>query len=158
MGLFRPLVDAGTVLRYAIGESACSVLGPPPEPVGRAVPVSVLDLDLAERGACLEVVLTVAAPSSLQGTIPEVVLASPATSRALFPGFTLRPPGDGPMLAFLAGAAPPGLLAALRTFFLVGEAHPGDLPGEGESPEPQAFDLDLGPELDGEEDGGYLLV
>ena len=41
VGLSRPLADAGTLLRYAMGESACSVAGPHPELVGRAVPVSV---------------------------------------------------------------------------------------------------------------------
>ena len=110
MGLSRPLADAGTLLRYALGESACSVAGPRPELVGRAVPVSVPDR--AERGACLDVVLCVGAPPSLQGAVPEVVLAPPTTSRALFPGFTLEPLGDSPLLAFPAGAAPPGLLAA----------------------------------------------
>ena len=86
-GLSRPLVDAGTLLRYTMGESACSVAGPRPQLVGRGVPVSVLDP--AERGACRDVVLSVGAPPSLRGTTPEVVLAPPATSRALFPGFTL---------------------------------------------------------------------
>ena len=109
VGLSRPLADAGALLRYAMGESACAVARPRPELVGRAVPVSVLDP--VERGACLDVVLSVGTPPSLQGTTPEVVLAPPATSRALFPGFTLPPLGDGPLLAFPAGAAPPGLLA-----------------------------------------------
>ena len=140
-GLSRPLADAGTLLRYAMGESACLVAGPRPGLVGRAVPVSVLDQ--AECGACPNVVLSVGAPPSLQGTIPGVVLAPPATGRALFPGFTLQPLGDGPLLAFPAGAAPPGLLAALRAFFPVEEAPPGDQPGEGKGPEAQAVDLDL---------------
>ena len=61
---------------------------------------------------------------------------------------TLQPLGDGPLLAFPAGAAPPGLLAALQAFFPV-EAAP---PGEGEGPEPQAGDLDLGLEFDVDED------
>ena len=155
MGLSRPLANADTLQRYAMGESACSVAGPRPELVGRAVPVSVLDP--AEHGACPDVVLSVGAPPSLRGTVPEVVLAPPATSRALFPGFTLQPFGDGPLLALPAGAAPPGLLAALRAFFPVEEAPPGDLPGEGGGPEPQADDLDLGLELDTDEDDEYLL-
>ena len=151
----RPLTDAGTVRRYAMGKSACFVAGPRPELVGRAVPVSVLDP--AERGACPDVVLSVGTPPSLLGATPEVVLASPATSRALFPGFTLQPVGDGPLLAFPAGAAPAALLAALRAFFPVEAAPPGDLPGEGEGPEPQASDPDLGLELDINEDDKYLL-
>ena len=155
VGLSRPLANAGTVLRYTLGECACSVAGPPPELVGRGVPVSVLDP--AERGACPDVVFSVGAPPSLQGAVPEVVLAPPATSRALFPGFTLQPLGDGPQLAFAAGAAPPGLLAALRAFFPMEEAPPGDLPGEGDGPEPQAGDIDLGLELDADEDDKCLL-
>ena len=43
VGLSCPLVDAGTLLRYAMGESTCTVAGPRPELVGRAVPVVVLD-------------------------------------------------------------------------------------------------------------------
>ena len=154
VGLSRPVADAGTLLRYALGESACSVAGPRPELVGRAVPVSMLDP--AERGACPGVVLSVGAPPSLRGAVPEVVLAPPATSRALFPGFTLRPLGDGPLLAFPAGAAPPGLLAALQAFFPVEEAPLGDQPGEGDGPKPQAGDLDLGLELNADEDDEYL--
>ena len=87
VGLSRAPTGAGTLLRYAMGESACSVAGPHHELVGRAVPVPVLDL--VERGACLDVVLSFGTPPSLRGTIPEVVLATPATGRALFPGFTL---------------------------------------------------------------------
>ena len=56
-----------------------------------------------------------------------------------------------------AGAAPPGLLAALQAFFSVEAAPPGDPPGEGEGPEPQAGDLDLGLQLDVDEDDKYLL-
>ena len=63
VGLSRPLADAGTLLCYAMGESACAVAGPRPELVGRAVPVSVLDP--AERGACPDVVLSVGIPPSL---------------------------------------------------------------------------------------------
>ena len=126
MGLSCPLADAGTLLRYAMGECACAVAGLHHELVGRAVPMSVLDP--AERGACPDVVLSVGTPPPLQGATPEVVLAPPATCRALFPGFTIQPLGDGPLLAFLAGAAPPGLLAALQAFFPVEAAPPGDLP------------------------------
>ena len=50
----------------------------------------------------------------------------PMTSRALFPGYTLQPLGEGPMLAFRAGAVSPGLLAALGAFFPVEEAPPRD--------------------------------
>ena len=114
-------------------------------------------LDPSERRACPDVLLSVGAPPSLRGAVPEVVLAPPATSRALFPGFTLQPLGHGPLLAFPAGAAPPGLLAALWAFFPVEEAPPGDLPGEGDSPEPQAGDLDLGLELDADKDDENLL-
>ena len=138
MGLSHPLTDARTLLRYALGESTCSVAGRRPEMVGHAVPVSVLDA--AERGAC-----------------PNMVLAPPATSRALLPGFTLQPLGDVPLLAFLAGAAPPGLLAALWAFFPLEEAAPGDLLGEVDGPEARAGDLDLGLELDADEDDEYLL-
>ena len=140
VGLSRPLTNAGTLLRYALGESACSVARPRPELVGCAVPVSVLDP--AERGVCPDVVLGVGAPPSLRGAIPEVVLALPATSRALFPGFTLQPLGDG---------------RSLQAFFPMEEAPPGDPPGEGDGPEPQAGDLDLGLELDADEDDEYLL-
>ena len=155
VGLSRPLEDAGTLLRYALGDSACSVAGPHPELVGRAVPVSVLDR--AKCGACPDVVLSVGTPPSLQGAVPEVALAPPATSRALFPGFTLQPLGDGPLLAMSAGAAPPGLLVALRAFFPVEDAPPGDLPGEGDGSEPQAGDLDVRLDLDADEDAEYLL-
>ena len=152
---YHPLADAGTLLRYAMGESACSVAGPRHELVGRTVAVSVWDP--AEHGWCPDLVPSFSAPLSLWGTIPEVVLAPPATSRALFPGFTLQPLGDGPPLAFVAGAAPPGLLAALQAFFPVEEAPPRDLPEEGDDPKPQAVDLDLGLELDADEDDEYLL-
>ena len=72
-------------------------------------------------------------------------------------GFTIQPLGDGPVLAFPAGAVPLGLLAALQTFFPVEAVPPGDQPGEGGGPEPQAGDLDLGLELNGE-DNEYLLI
>ena len=75
VGLSRPLAGAGTVVRYAMGESVCAVAGPCPELVGRAVLVAVLDP--AERGACPDVVLQVGAPPSLRGSSPEVVLARP---------------------------------------------------------------------------------
>ena len=109
VGLSRPPTDTGTLLHYAMGESACTVAGPHPELVGRAVPVAVLDL--AERGAC-EAVLSVGAPASLQRTAPEVVLSPPSTSRAQFLGYTIQPLGGGPRPVFPARAAPPGLLAA----------------------------------------------
>ena len=41
VGLSRPLAQSGTLLRYTLGETTCSVAGPRPELVGRAVPVSV---------------------------------------------------------------------------------------------------------------------
>ena len=66
-------------------------------------------LDPAEHGACLDVVLSIGAPPSLQRATPKVLLAPPATCRALFRGFTIQPLGDGPRLAFPLGAAPPGL-------------------------------------------------
>ena len=102
MGLSYPLADAGTLLRYAMGESACSVVGPRPQLVGRGVPMSVLDS--AERGACPDVRLSVGAPPSLRGTITEVVLAPsgvyPAAARGWAPvgapggrGATLPPRG-----------------------------------------------------------------
>ena len=84
------------------------------------------------------------------------MLATPATSRALFPGFTLQRLGDGPLLAFPAVPAP-SLLASLRAFFPMEEAPPRDLPGEGDGPQPQASDLDLGLELDADKDNEYLL-
>ena len=87
----------------------------------------------------------------------ESAKSPPATSRALFPGFNPQPLGDGPLLAFLAGAAPPSLLAALRAFFPVEQAPPRDQLGEGDGPKPQAGDLDLGLELDADEDDEYLL-
>ena len=76
MGLSRPLLDTGTLLRYAMGESACAVAGPRPALVGRAVPVSMLEP--AACAVCPDVVLSVGAPPSLQGATPEVVLALPA--------------------------------------------------------------------------------
>ena len=121
----------------------------------RAIPVSVLDP--AERGACPDMVLGVGAPPSLHGATPEVVLAPPTTSRALFPGSTLQPLNDGPLLVFPAGTAPPGLLAALGAFVPVEEAPPRDQPGANEDPEPWAGNLDLGLKLDANEDDEYLL-
>ena len=86
-----------------------------------------------------------------------MVLAPPATSQALFPGFTIQPLGDGPLLTFPAGAAPPGLLAALNAFFPVEEALPRDQPDEGDGAEPQADDQDLSVELDVNVYNVYLL-
>ena len=114
-------------------------------------------LDPVERGACRDVVLSVGAPPSLRGTTPEVVPAPASTCRARFPGFTLQPLEDGPLLASQAGVAPPGLVAALQAFFPVEAAPPGDLPEEGEGPEGQAGDPKLGLELDVDEDDEYLL-
>ena len=129
MGLSRPLADTGPLLRYAMGKSPCAVAGPHPEQVGRAVTVSVLDP--AERGARPSVVLSLGTPPCLQATTPDVVMAPPATSRAPFPGFTLQPLGDGLVLAFQAGTAPPGLLVALRAFFPVEAAPPVGRAGGG---------------------------
>ena len=92
VGLSCPLADAGTLLRYAMGESVCAVAGPRPEVVGRAVLVAVQDPQ--EHGASPDVVLRVGTPPLAR----EVVLAPPATSRSLFPGFTIQPLGDGPLL------------------------------------------------------------
>ena len=155
LGLPRPLADAGTLLRYAMGESACSVAGPRPELEGRAVPVSVLNP--ADRGACPDVVLTGGALPSLRGAVPEVVLAPPTSSRALFPGSTIQPLGEGPLLAFPAGAAPPGLLEALGAFFPVEDAPPHDQPEALDGPRQEADDLDSGLELGADEDDEYLL-
>ena len=166
----RPVVapDVGRGVRVAGG--------PVPPPRGRGHPATLRDGRVRVLGG--RTAPTVGGPRSprvrarLSGTrgaprcgpqcrrptaVPEVVLAPPATSWALFPGFTLQPLGDGPLLAFPAGAAPPGLLAALRAFFPVEEAPPGDLPGEGDGPEPQAGDLDLGLELDAAKDDEYLV-
>ena len=137
-----------------MGKSACVVGGPRPELVSRAVPVSVLDV--AERGVCPDVVLTAGTRRPCKGP-PLLVVAPPATCRALFPGFTLQLLGDGPLLAFSASAQPPGLLAALQAFFPVEVAPPGDLPEEGLGPEPRAGDRHLGWELDIDEDEKYLL-
>ena len=93
----------------------------------------------------------------LQGPVLEVVLDPPATSRELFPGCTHQPLGDGPLLAFPAGAAPPGLLAALGAFFPVEEVPPRDQLEAHDGPEPWAGDLDLDLELDAEEDDKYPL-
>ena len=86
-GLSRPLAVAGTLLRYAMGKSACAVAGPRPVLFGRAVPASVPDP--AECGPCPDVVLIIETPPSLLGATPEVVLDPLETSRALFRGFTL---------------------------------------------------------------------
>ena len=85
------------------------------------------------------------------------MLATPATSRALFVGFTIQPLGDGPLLAFPAGAAPPGLLAALNALFPVEAAASGDRPDEGDGARPLAVDENLGLELDVDEDDEYLI-
>ena len=123
--------------------------------MGRAVPVSVLDP--ADRGACPDVVLNVGTLPFLRGAVPEVVLAPPATSRALFPGCTIQPLGEGPLLAFPAGAAPPGLLEALGAFFPVEDAPPQDQPEALDEPGQEADDLDLRQELGADEDDEYLL-
>ena len=83
MGLSRPLADTGTLLHYAMRESACPVARPRHDMAGRASPVSMRDP--AERRACPDVVLSVGAPPSLQGASPQVVLVPHATCRALFP-------------------------------------------------------------------------
>ena len=101
--------------------------------MGRDVPVSLLNP--AGRGACPDVVLTVGALPSLLGAALEVVLAPLATTRALFPGCTIHPLGEGPLLAFPAGAAPPGLLTSLGGFFPVEEAPPPDKPEPLDEPE-----------------------
>ena len=155
VGLSRPFAKAGILPRYAMGRSACSVARPRPELVGRAVPVSVLHP--AERGACPDAVIRVGAPPSVEGAVLEVVLAPPVTSRALLPGCTLQPLGDGPLLAFLAGAAPPGLIAAVGAFSPVEEAPPRDQPGTDDGPEPWAGYLDLDLKLDADEDDEYRL-
>ena len=157
VGLSRPLADAGTLLRYPMGKFACAVAGPRPKLVGRAVPVSMLDP--AERGACPDVVLDVGALLGPCRAPPRRWFwprPQPAgrCSRALP---SSRSGMGHCMLAFPAGAAPPGLLAALPAFFPLEAAPPGDLPGEGEGPEPQAGDPDLGVELDVDEDDEYLL-
>ena len=115
MGLSRPLADACTVLRYGMGELARAVAGPRRELVGCAIPVSVLHP--AERGACLDVVLSAGVLPSLHGATPEVVPAPPATCQVLFPSFFLQTLRDGRLLWLLAGAAPPGLVLALQAFF-----------------------------------------
>ena len=74
-----------------------------------------------------------------------------------FPGCTLQPLGEGPPLAFPAGAAPPSLLAAPGAFFTVEEAPSQDQPAAHDEPEPWAGDLDLDLELDADEDDKYLL-
>ena len=94
VGLSRPFADEGTLLRYAMGESACSVAQPRPELVGRAVPC---------------------------------------------PCWT------------------PRNLAALGAFFPVGEAPPRDQLEANDDRGPWAGDLDLGLELNADEDDEYLL-
>ena len=111
LGLFRPLADAGFVLCYAMGESACAVAGPRIELLGRAVPLFVRDP--AEHGACPDVVLSIGTLPSLPGSIPQVVRALPATCLAMFAGFTIQPLGDGPLPALRVGAELPGFLADL---------------------------------------------
>ena len=154
LGLFSPLADAGTLLRYAMGECAC-IAGPRPELVGRAIPVSISDP--AERGVCPNVVLRVRARPSLHRATPEVVVAPPATCWALLPGFTIQPLVDGPLLAFLAGAAPAGFLAASVPFLPLERTPPGDLLDEGDGPEPQAGNADCGVVLNVDEDDEYVL-
>ena len=124
VGLSHPLTDPGTLLRYAMGESVCTVAGPHPELVGRAVPLAMLAL--VEPGSCLSAVPRAGAALSLHGFAPEVVLAAPTTSLMWFPGFIIQPFGKGPLMAFLGVAALPGLLAALDAFFSVVEAPQGD--------------------------------
>ena len=151
VGLRLPLADAGTLLRYAMGESVCALAGPRPELVGRAVPVAVLAP--SERGATPDVVLRVGASPSLQGSAPEVVLVPPATSRALLWGYTIQPLGDGPVLPYPAAAAPPSrpgrpLPRCGTTGSGPDEDEAGDLPGAN---------LDQGLEPDVDEDDEYLL-
>ena len=153
--LSHPFAHAGTLPRYAMGESVCWVAGQRLELVGRAVPVSVMDP--AERGACPGVVLSVGAQPSSQDAVPEVLLALPTCSRALFPGCTLQPLGEGPLVAFPSGAAPPGHLTAPGAFFPMEEAPPRNRPRKGDGPEPQAGHLDLGLGLNADKDDEYLL-
>ena len=78
--------------------------------------------------ACPDVVITVGALPSLRGAVREVVLAPTVTSLAVFPGSIIQPLGQGPPLAFPAGAALPGLLEALGAFFPMEDAPPQDQP------------------------------
>ena len=105
MALSRPLADAGTVLRYTMGGSACAVAGPRPELVGRAVPVAVLDP--AERGACTDVVLRVGALPSVQGRAPEVGLAPPRTAPPGPPDLDETRSWPSPSRQACASLAPP---------------------------------------------------
>ena len=122
-------------------------LPPPPYPRGRAVPVS--RAGPSGTRACPDVVLSVGALPSLRGNHPTGGPGPAHDQPGTDPSSQL---GDGPLLAFPAGTAPPGLLAALRAFVPVEEAPPGDLPGEGKGPKPQADHLDVGLELDADKD------
>ena len=86
-----------------------------------------------------------------------MVLGQSATSRSLFSGFTIERLGDGPLLAYLAAAAPEGLLRALDAFFPVAQAPATDPPNKGEDEDAQAADPDLCLELDVNKDHEYLL-
>ena len=57
-----------------------------------------------------------------------MVLTPPATSRWLFRGVTFQQPKGGPPLAYLAAAAPKGLLRTPHTFFAMAEAPEVDPP------------------------------
>ena len=59
---------------------------------------------------------------------------------------------------FLAGAAPPGLLAALSAFFPAEGAPREDQRNSGDDTQPQSEDQDLGLELDVHEDEEFLLT
>ena len=115
-GLPTPPAPPPTLLHHQL-----PTVGPPSELPPTIVPWCPLD-----------VILKVGAPPSLQGVAHEVVLALPATSRSLFPGFTIRPLGDGPLLVYLAAAEPQGLLNTLGAFFPTAEVPAADLLDGGE--------------------------
>ena len=114
-GLVRPLANVATLLLYAMGEGAVAVAGPHPDLVGRALPVAILMPH--ERGVTPDVVLRVGEPPSRRGAAMVMVLAHGTTECMLLEGHTLQPLGEGPLLAFLVGRSPEGLLRAVAALF-----------------------------------------
>ena len=95
VGLSRPLADAGTLPRYAMGESVCAVARLRPELVGRAVLVAVQGP--WERGASPGMVLRVGAPRPCLTRLNRVHRALPqADGCAVVPPWTLRPEAADP--------------------------------------------------------------
>ena len=130
--------------------------GPHPDLVGRVLLVAVLTP--YDKGATPDIVLRVTEPSSRHGVALEVVLVLGTTERAPLEGHTLQPICEGPLLAFLAGRAPQGLLRALEALFPMGDRAADEPPPEEPAGPPNCdLDLELDIEVGADEDDEYLL-